>query len=93
MEPVGKEDENIENKRRRLIFRSAHRGIKEMDIILGTFANNNVADFTEEELKEFDTILSNNDPDLYNWLTEKEPAPENIATMSAFKKLMQHEVS
>jgi len=78
MEPVGKNDELIENKRRRLIFRSDHRGTKEMDIILGSFARKYVPDFTEEELNEFDALLSNNDPDLYNWITRKEEPPEDV---------------
>lgn len=90
MEVVGKEDELIENKRRRLIFRSAHRGIKEMDLIMGGFAIAHVPDFTEEELAEYDALLCNNDPDLYNWITEKEPAPKEIADMAVFVKLLAH---
>lgn len=89
MEPVGKDDELIENKRRRLIFRSDHRGTKEMDIILGSFARAHVPDFTEEELSEFDTLLSNNDPDLYNWITKKEAPPVDVGTLSAFQKLVE----
>lgn len=92
MEVVGKADENIENKRRRLIFRSAHRGIKEMDLIMGGFANAHVPDFTESELAEYDALLCNNDPDLYNWITEKEPAPDDVAAMGVFKKLLAFEL-
>ena len=90
MEAVGREDEAIENKRRRLIFRSAHRGIKEMDLIMGGFARAHVPDFTEDELCEYDTLLCNNDPDLYNWITKKEPAPKELAEMSVFVKLLAH---
>ncbi|MGH1375842.1 MAG: succinate dehydrogenase assembly factor 2 [Alphaproteobacteria bacterium] len=90
MEPAGKKDENIENKRRRLIFRSDHRGTKEMDLILGSFARANVPKFTECELVEYDELLCNNDPDLYNWITKKEAPPKEIASMSAFTKLLEH---
>ncbi len=90
MAPQGKTDETAENKRKRLIFRSAHRGTKEMDIIMGTFAVQNVPDFTEKELTEYDKLLSHNDPDLYNWLTEKEPPPEEVARLSVFRKLLAH---
>ncbi len=92
MEAVGDENEKLENKRRRLIFRSAHRGIKEMDLIMGSFARANIPNFTKSELSEYDQLLCNNDPDLYNWITEKEPAPDDIADMSVFKKLLDHKV-
>ena len=92
MEVVGKPDELIENKRRRLIFRSAHRGIKEMDLIMGGFANAHVPDFTDDELAEYDALLCNNDPDLYNWITKKEPAPDDIAAMGVFQKLLAFEL-
>ncbi len=92
MEAVGGSDEKLENKRRRLIFRSAHRGIKEMDLIMGSFAIANVHDFTESELSEYDQLLCNNDPDLYNWITEKEAPPKNIGGMSVFKKLLAHKI-
>lgn len=92
MEAVGASDENIDNKRRRLIFRSAHRGIKEMDLIMGSFARVNVPVFNEAELAEYDVLLCNNDPDLYNWVTKKEPAPDDIAGLSVFKKLLDHRV-
>ncbi len=92
MEAVGSADENVENKRRRLIFRSAHRGIKEMDLIMGSFALANVPDFTNEELAEYDQLLCNNDPDLYNWITQKEPTPDDVADMGVFQKLLAHRV-
>ncbi len=90
LEPAGKKDETIENKRRRLIFRSDHRGTKEMDLIMGSFARANVPEFSENELIEYDELLCNNDPDLYNWITKKEEPPQEVASMSAFQKLMEH---
>lgn len=92
MEPAGKDDETIENKRRRLIFRSDHRGTKEMDVIMGRFARAHVPGFNEEELAQFDALLCNNDPDLYNWITQKEAAPDDIASMGVFQKLLSFEV-
>ncbi len=92
MEAVGRDDETIENKRRRLIFRSGHRGIKEMDIIMGSFAVQFVPDFTEGELADYDELLTHNDPDLYNWITGKEDAPDRISDMGVFCKLIGFEV-
>ena len=92
MEAVGKDGETIANKRKRLIFRSAHRGIKEMDIIMGSFAEQFVPNLSECELADYDELLTHNDPDLYNWITGKEPAPYDVADMGVFRKLIAFEV-
>ncbi|MCK6418341.1 MAG: succinate dehydrogenase assembly factor 2 [Alphaproteobacteria bacterium] len=64
--------------RKKLIFRSWHRGTKEMDLILGSFADRYVSGFSESELQAYEEILSHSDPDLYNWITGAEPVPENL---------------
>ncbi len=81
--------EELEKKRKRLIFRSWHRGTREMDLLLGSFADAHVPGFTAEELAQYDEILHNNDPDLYNWITGKEPAPANLIT-PVLEKLLDH---
>lgn len=90
MEPMGKENETIDNKRKRLIFRSDHRGTKEMDIMLGQFAKIHVPTYEADALAAFDFLLSQNDPDLYNWVTGKESAPAEIADMAVFQHLVAH---
>lgn len=90
IEPIGAPDELIENKRKRLVFRSYHRGTKEMDLILGSFASAQVFGFNAQELADYDELLRNNDPDLYNWITRKEDAPQDVAKLSVFQKLMAH---
>lgn len=71
-------EQDIENWRKRLIFRSEHRGIKEMDIIMGRFARAHIADFDEQKLAAYEELLQENDPDLYNWIIGKEPPPSTI---------------
>ena len=93
MEVVGDKNEDLDNKRRRLVFRSSHRGTKEMDIIMGNFAAEHVPDMNEEELAEYDQLLCNNDPDLYNWITGKETPPDDVAGMGVFKKLFGYNLS
>ncbi|MDH5722538.1 MAG: succinate dehydrogenase assembly factor 2 [Alphaproteobacteria bacterium] len=85
-----KEKQNIENKRKQLIFRSNHRGTKEMDLIMGGYASANVPDFTIDELQDYEFLLTQNDPDLYNWITDKEFPPEDIANLSVYQKLKAH---
>ena len=84
--------EILENKRKRLIFRSDHRGTKEMDLILGNFARKYVPRFNEEELEQFDEILCESDPDLYNWCTGKEKLPANKLN-GVFEKLIQFKLA
>ncbi|MCB1531557.1 MAG: succinate dehydrogenase assembly factor 2 [Alphaproteobacteria bacterium] len=86
--PMSK-NETIENKRKRLIFRSEHRGTKEMDLILGSFARKHVPDFSEAELTRYDELLKENDPNLYNWITGKESPPANVVS-DLFEKIKAH---
>ncbi len=84
------ETENNRNRRKRLQFRSWHRGTREMDLLLGTFADQEVQGFGESELQAYEDLLTQNDPDLYNWMTGREAPPANIAECPVFKKLAQH---
>lgn len=68
---------DIEIWRKRLIYRAWHRGTREMDLLLGRFADAHVPGFDGEELAQFERILGYNDPDLYDWVTGKEPPPSN----------------
>lgn len=78
---------DIENLRKKLIFRSEHRGTKEMDLLLGSFARRYVPDFSDAELYEYEDLLKENDPNLYNWITEKEEPPEHVLNFSMFDKI------
>lgn len=64
--------ENIQTKRKRLIFRAWHRGTREMDLLLGSFADTHVPGFAEDQLAQFDELLRENDPDIYGWYTGRE---------------------
>ena len=68
---------NIEDKRKRLIFRSWHRGTQEIDLILGRFAEVQLPDFNEAQLDLYDKFLQNNDPDIFNWISGKELIPQS----------------
>lgn len=73
-------EQDIQNWRKRLIFRSDHRGTKEMDLIMGKFAREHVPHFSVEDLTAYEDLLKENDPNLYNWIIGKEAPPANIAT-------------
>lgn len=82
--------ENIEKKRKRLVFRSWHRGTREMDLLMGSFADRHIPGFSEEELAQYDELLNCSDPDLYNWISGREQPPANTMN-DVLQKLIAHE--
>ncbi|MBM9595743.1 FAD assembly factor SdhE [Roseitranquillus sediminis] len=62
-------------------MRSWRRGIKEMDLILGRFADARLAAMSGEELDGYEALLSENDHDLYAWIAGRAPAPEHLAPL------------
>jgi antitoxin CptB len=62
-------------QRRRLRFRSWHRGTREADLILGRFADAHLADFTAEQLDRYGALLEKSDPDIYDWLIDRASVP------------------
>jgi antitoxin CptB len=73
--PQDEPEDNISITRKRLIFRSWHRGTREIDLLLGTFAEAHIPRFNEEQLAAYDRFLKNSDPDIFNWITGQEPVP------------------
>lgn len=67
----------LDERRKMLIFRSWHRGTREMDLLLGSFAEKHVQDFDAATLDQFEQMLTCNDPDLYNWLIGRETPPDD----------------
>jgi antitoxin CptB len=69
--------DGLDDRRKRLLFRCWHRGIREMDLILGRFADAEIENLSEVELAQFEYMMDVPDPDLYAALTDKiPPAPE-----------------
>jgi len=67
----------LDIRRKRLLFRSWHRGTREADLLLGSFAEKYLADFDEPQLDEFEAMLDCADAELFDWLTGRtEPPPE-----------------
>ncbi|HVZ03085.1 MAG TPA: succinate dehydrogenase assembly factor 2 [Dongiaceae bacterium] len=72
---VDNEDEGL---RRRLLFQSRHRGVKELDLILGPFAERHLPGFSGAELRDFALLLAEPDPDIYDWLAGRVPLPARL---------------
>ncbi|MFM9939602.1 MAG: succinate dehydrogenase assembly factor 2 [Hyphomicrobiaceae bacterium] len=58
----------LEERRRRALYRAKHRGTKEMDFLLGRYAEARLAAMDEPEMDEFEQFLALPDPSLQVWL-------------------------
>ncbi len=76
----------LDARRRRLLFRSWHRGIREMDLIMGRFADAHVGELSDAELDEYERLVELPDPDLLNWVTGASPTPPSHDT-ALFRRL------
>lgn len=63
--------EHSEHRIKRLTMRSWRRGMKEMDLILGPFADTGLATLSPEQLDLYESLLGENDQDLYLWITAR----------------------
>jgi antitoxin CptB len=71
--------EGLDDRRKRLLFRCWHRGTREMDLILGRFADAEIADLAEHDLALLEIIIDVPDPDLYAALTGSAPPAAEYA--------------
>ena len=76
-------------RRERLRFRSWHRGTREMDLLLGSFADAHIAALIEDQLDRYEDMLQHSDPDLYNWITGQESVPPE-ADNDVMRLLLAH---
>jgi antitoxin CptB len=61
--------------KRRLRFRCWHSGTKELDLLMGPFADRFLDELTITQLGRLEDLLTTPDLDLYNWITRREPVP------------------
>jgi len=67
----------LDARRRRILFRSWHRGMREMDLIMGAFADAMIDSLSAAELDDFERLMLAPDPELYVWIAgdAAPPAP------------------
>ncbi|RBP94848.1 antitoxin CptB [Rhodobacter sp. 140A] len=75
--------ETSEARLKRMRMRSWRRGTKEMDLILGPWADETLAALDEATLTLYDALLEENDQDLYLWVSGALPCPEVYAELLA----------
>jgi antitoxin CptB len=69
---------SFEIRRKRLLFRSWHRGTRESDLILGRFADAHLAGFDKGQLDRYEALLDCPDADIFDWASGRTaPPPEH----------------
>jgi antitoxin CptB len=70
--------DGLDPRRRKLLFRCWHRGMREMDLILGRFADSTLADLSDAELADLERLIELPDRDLLAWVTGEASVPEDV---------------
>ena len=76
----------LDVRRRKILFRAWHRGTREMDLVMGRFADAALASMCEAELDEFERLIEMPDPELFGWVMGETDAPPAYDT-PVFRKL------
>ena len=72
--------EKLEIRRKRLKYRSQHRGTKELDLLLGRFAVDRLDDLNSDQIDRFEALLDLPSPLVYAWVTGQDNPPPEMDT-------------
>jgi antitoxin CptB len=70
----------LDPRRKRMLFRAWRRGTREMDLLLGGFADLALKDMADDDLGLFEHLLEAPDKDIYAWISGKAAVPANYDT-------------
>jgi antitoxin CptB len=74
-------------RQRRILFRSWHRGMREVDLLLGRFADAEIGRLSESEIDDYERLLEAPDRDLFRWCTSEAMPPATYDT-PVFRKIL-----
>jgi antitoxin CptB len=86
MSGLNRSTDGLDPRRKKLIFRAWHRGMREMDLIMGRFAESRIDAMSDADLDTFELLIEAPDRDLLAWITGREQVPVNYDT-DVFKAL------
>ncbi len=79
--------EGLDARRRKLLYHAWHRGTREMDLILGRFADAELGTLSEPEVAELERLSDLSDGELYAWISGAKPVPPNYDT-AMYRRLL-----
>ncbi len=68
----------LDERRRKLKFRAWRRGFREMDLLMGSFADAHLPSLSDDDLSEFERLLATPDWEVFAWLVGQKPVPGNF---------------
>lgn len=91
MTGISRSSDNLDPRRKRILFRAWHRGMREMDLVMGRYVEAYVDQLSDAELDQLEALIDELDADLLSWVTGAAEVPERCDTpvfraMKAFHK-------
>jgi antitoxin CptB len=80
--------DGLDLRRRKLLFRCWHRGMREMDLIMGRFADSALAELSDAELADLERLIELPDRDLLAWVTGEASVPKDVDT-AVFRRMRE----
>ena len=71
---------DLDPRRRKILFRCWHRGTREMDLLLGGFADVELVRLNDTEMDDLEELMEAPDRDIFRWLTGEAATPAAYAT-------------
>lgn len=84
---LSRTSDDLSPRRRKILYHAWHRGTRELDLLLGRFADSAIGELSETELDEFEALLEVDDRELFGWILGKQPVPQ-AAPQAVFAKVM-----
>ncbi|HZH25753.1 MAG TPA: succinate dehydrogenase assembly factor 2 [Azospirillaceae bacterium] len=86
---------DLDVRRRRILFRSWHRGLREMDLLMGRFADAEIGTMSDDDLLAFERLIEVPDADLYRWITGElaTPSKDDSPVLRRLKAFHTHDAA
>jgi antitoxin CptB len=68
---------DLDPRRRRLLYRAWHRGMREMDLLVGSFCEAELERLSEIEVETFERLIEVPDQTLYQWIADPHSTPRD----------------
>lgn len=86
MTGTGRTSSDLDPRRRKVLFRSWHRGTREMDLVLGRFADAEIDRLSDDELTVYEALIDAPDREIFSWITGTEATPPEYDT-AVFRRI------
>ena len=83
--------EDISVRRKKLRYRAWHRGTKEMDLVLGPYADAHTEAMDEAQLDQLEALMNEEDPPLLKWVMGQEEPPEHVDRVFLARLIADHQ--